>query len=194
MNVGWNLESVTTIAGTVGSAVVLYFFLRLDWKKFGLLYLLSAGLGVAICYALIYLKFYTFPYLLVPSLKIPVSIIVTVFPLYVLFAVRYRPQSLMHRLMFYLALVHFGVFTEAVAEKTSQIIRYNETWNLWESYGWWWIYLGAFEILGGRLIPPSLRRPLDETFATGRVGWFISHFIVIGTILLGGVELGKIIF
>ncbi len=191
MNIGWNINCVLTISSFFIICGIFYFFLRLDWKRYGVLLLLSAVTSVALCYVFVYLDFYTFPYLLIPAAKIPFTLIITVFPLYVLFAARYSPIALRYKLTFYMALVHFGVFSEAFGERALRLIQYSEHWHIWESYGWWWIFLLAFDILSRRLIPPDLRKPLDESFTYGRLGWFIAHFIFIATIFLGGVELGK---
>lgn len=176
--------------------ILLYFVIKIDWKRYGFLLLLSAVVGVALCYIFIYMRLYTFPYLLFPSIsKIPLTLILTIFPFYVIYGVRFSPKSWMYKIPFYWVLVHFGVFTEALAEKNTQLIKYAEHWQLWDSYTWWWIFLLVFEFVGGMIIPQEKRKPLDEDLLRyGKVGWFILHFILIATIFLAGLEAGKALF
>jgi hypothetical protein len=193
LNIGWNIESILTIASFVVTVGACYFVLRVNWKRYGALFLLSAVVGVALCYVFIYLDLYSFPYRLFPGIsKIPFTLILTIFPLYVLLGVRYSPKSWMFKVPFYWGLVHIGVLTEAWAEKSTQLIKYNPHWQLWESYTWWWIFLLVFEFAGGMLIPDNFRKPLDqELLRYGRLGWFILHFVLIVTIFLAGVDAGK---
>lgn len=81
-----------------------------------------------------------------------------------------------------------GMFSEAWAEHSTQLIKYNSLWDTWDSYTWWWIYLLVFEWAGGLIISPELRKPIDqELLKYGKSGWFTLHFILICTIYLAGV-------
>ena len=193
MNIGWNTESILTIASFVITGILIYLILRIHWKRYGLLLVISAVAGIALCYLFIYLNLYSFPYLMFPSLsKIPFTLILTIFPFYVLLGVRFSPKSWMYKIPFYWGIVHIGVLTEAWAEKTTQLIKYNPHWQIWDSYTWWWIFLLVFEFVGGMIIPQELRKPLDqELLRYGKLGWFILHFILISTVFLAGIDAGK---
>ena len=68
---------------------------------------------------------------------------------------------------------------------------YKENWDAWDSYTWWWIYLLLFEWIGGKIVPPPSRKPIQsKPFRYGRWGWVVFHFIVITTIFLAGVYTG----
>ncbi|WP_369751119.1 CBO0543 family protein [Paenisporosarcina sp. TG20] len=69
--------------------------IRLDWKKYGLLYLLSAGAGNILCLLFVSFNFYSFPYVLFPQiLQMPFHAVATFFLLYVLIGVRYSPVKM----------------------------------------------------------------------------------------------------
>jgi hypothetical protein len=169
--------------------------LRIDWRKYGLLYLISALVGVVLCYVFLGLKLYSFPYRLFPEIaKIPFTAILTIFPLYVLLGVRYSPSAWPWKIPFYWGMVHLGVFAEGWAENETQLIKYAGQWDLWTSYTWWWIYLLVFEAVGGSIIAKELRKPIDrEIFQYGKIGFFILHFILMVTIFIAGVYMGKVV-
>lgn len=196
MNIGWNIESVLSIGSLLITAAVSYLIIKIDWKRYGLLFAISGVVGVILCYVFIYMELYTFPYRLFPAVsKIPFTLILTIFPFYVLMGVRFSPKSWLYKIPFYWAIVHIGVFTEAWAEQKTQLIKYGSYWHLWESYTWWWIFLLLFEAIGGILLTPDLRKPLDqELLRYGKAGWFVLHFILITTIFLAGVNAGRILF
>jgi len=151
--------------------------------------LISALIGVILCYIFIYLGMYTFPYRLFPHISvIPFTAILTLFPAYVLIGVRYSPKSWPWKIPFYWAMVHIGISAEAWAEKCTQLVKYYPPWDTWDSYTWWWIYLLVFEWVGGLIISQELRKPIDEELLKyGKLGFFIIHFILIATIFLAGV-------
>jgi hypothetical protein len=192
MNIGWNLETYISIISFIITIVALFFIIRIDWKKYGLLFIISSIVGVIICFIFIGLNFYEFPYRLFPGIsKIPFTAILTVFPFYVLLGVRYSPKLWSWKIPFYWVLVHIGMFAETWAESHTQLIKYLSPWDVWDSYTWWWIYLLVFEWLGGLIIPPEKRKPLNhELLRSGTIGWFILHFILIATIFLAGVYTG----
>ncbi|MBC8059382.1 MAG: hypothetical protein H7Y18_01820 [Clostridiaceae bacterium] len=196
MNIGWNIETYLSILSLALTGILSFLVIKIDWKRYGFLFVLSAIIGVILCYIFIYMDLYTFPYRLFPKIsKIPFTLILTIFPFYVLLGVRYSPKSWPFKIPFYWAIVHFGVFTEAWAENRTQLIKYNPTWDLWDSYTWWWIFLLVFEWVGGLIISPELRKPLDqELLRYGQLGWFILHFILISTIFTAGVYAGKVLF
>ncbi len=192
MNIGWNIETYLSLAAIVFSTVVLLLILRKDWKNYGFLFLLSAIIGNVLCYIFVKLRLYYYPYRLFPQITtMPVSLILTMFPACIVFSVRYSPKSWAHKIPFYWVLVHLGVLIEGWAEEQTQLIKYNDTWDLWASYTWWWIFLLVFEWVGGMIVPAESRRPLDqELLKYGKIGWFIIHFILIGTIFIAGVYTG----
>lgn len=73
----------------------------------------------------------------------------------------------------------------------TDLIRYGADWGLWDSYIWWWLFLLIFEWIGGLLVKPEYRKPLNiEHLKLGKIGWFIIHFVLITTFFLAGVLLG----
>ena len=193
MTVGWNIETVLSIGALVASVAGAIFILRFQCKQYGLLFLLSGAVGLALCYLFLHLRLYSYPYELIPGIsKAPFTLVLTVFPFYVLAGVRYSPRSWGWKIPFYWVLVHFGVLAEAIIERYTQIIQYGEHWGLWDSYVWWWIFLLVFEWIGGMLVKPEHRKPLDPIHLRhGGVGWFITHFLLITTIFLAGVLAGR---
>ncbi|MGE5415346.1 MAG: CBO0543 family protein [Acidobacteriota bacterium] len=194
MNLGWNIETYISVSALIVSVVVTIMIVRLDWKKYGLLYLLSSVIGVILCYIFLELRLYSFPYRLFPQIaKIPFTAILTTFPLYVLVGVRYSPRLWPWKIPFYWGLVHLGVFAEAWLETHTQLIKYMALWDLWDSYTAWWLFLLIFEWVGGLIVPAELRKPIDqEVFSYGKLGYLILHFILISTIFLAGVHMGKV--
>ena len=192
MNIGWNIETYTTITALIITLILLFLLIKIDWKSYGLLFLISSGAGVILCYIFIGLNLYEFPYRLFPTIsKIPFTVILTVFPFYVLLGVRYSPAEWRRKICFYWVLIHIGMFGEVLAESRTQLIKYMSGWDVWDSYTWWWIYLLVFEWVGGMIIPADKRKPLTtDILSFGKIGWFIMHFILIVTIFLAGVYTG----
>lgn len=192
MNLGWNIETYISVISSIITGIATCYIVKIDWKKYGLLYLISSITGIILCYIFVYLGFYNFPYRLFPQIsEIPITAILTIFPFYVLAGVRYSPKTWPWKIPFYWAMVHIGVFVEALAENKTLLIKYNPVWGTWDSYTWWWIYLLVLEWVGGLIVAQNIRKPLDqELLKYGKVGWFILHFILIITIFLAGVHTG----
>ncbi|WP_100406963.1 CBO0543 family protein [Bacillus solitudinis] len=194
INIGTNIETFILLAVFVVGVVGLIYFLRLDWKRFGLLFLISALVGNIICLLFVKLGFYSYPYRLFPRLStMPITAVTTSFPLLVLIGVRYSPKIWAWKIPFYWVIIHIGMFFETLVLKNTRIIEYNFKWDFWDSYTWWWIYLLLFEWLGGKIVPDHLRKPLNiQHLHYGKVGWFIIHFVLIVTIFLGGYYVGTL--
>lgn len=196
MNLQYNLETIVTVASVIAAALGSFLIIRLNWKRYGLLFVLAAVVGNTLCYIFIHLGFYSFPYRLFPGLSsIPFSAVITVFPFLVLLGVRYSPRAWAYKIPFYWAIVHLGMTAETLAHLYTDLIHYKFAWDFWDSYTWWWIYLLVFEWVGGRIVPEHLRRPLStESFRYGNWAWIVLHLVVIITIFLGGVYLGHALF
>jgi hypothetical protein len=192
MNIGWNTETCLTLSAIVFSTAVSLLILRKNWKKYGLLFLLSAVIGNILCYIFVVLGLYYYPFRLFPQISImPVTLILTMFPALILFGVRYSPKQWAYKIPFYWVIVHLGVLVEGWAESRTQLIKYSASWNLWASYTWWWIFLLVFEWAGGIIVPAESRKPIDqELLKYGKIGFFITHFILITTIFIAGVYTG----
>lgn len=196
MSIGFNLETYLTVSSFVVSIALLIPIIKSDVKHYGLLYLISALTGVILCYIFIYLRLYSFPYLPFPKIsRIPFTVIISIFPLYVLYGVKYSPKPWPSKICFYWVLVHIGVLSEVLGENLTGLIKYGPFWHAWESYTWWWIFLLVFELVGGVIVPQESRKPLNQQLLlTGKPGWFITHFVLIATIFLGGVYAGITLF
>jgi hypothetical protein len=194
MNVGWNIESYLTIISFIVTVVLSTIIVKINWRQYGLLYILNGITGVILCYLFIAFDLYYFPYRILPDIsKIPFTVILTVFPFYTLIGVRYSPVSWAFKIPFYWFLVHIGVFTEVLMENNTQLIKYNLYWDVWDSYTWWWLFLLVFEWIGGIIVSPEFKKPLKaENFNYGKLGWFILHFVLIITIFLAGYYMGKV--
>jgi hypothetical protein len=164
---------------------------RLDWKRYGLLFLLSALTANLLCYAFTFVGLYSFPVnVLHGNLLIPYGLVSTVFPFGVLFGVRKSPEKWGWKIPFYWGIIHIGVLGEVILKNTI-IFKFEPEWDLWDSYTLWWLYYLLFELLGGKLIPSRLRTPIhSDSFRYGRWAWILFHVIVITTIFLAGVYVG----
>lgn len=191
-----NLEIYLLVIPTLISIIGCGFIIRIDWKQYGFLFLLSSAVGGLICYLLTLIGFYTFPYRLLPNIcRFPFYTILSVFPLYVLLGVRYSPQPWPWKIPFYWIMVHLGVLSEVLVENNTDLLKYLQYWDLWDSYTTWWLYFLIFEWVGGLIVSPEKRRPIDqESFRFGRLGWFILHFVLILTVLLAGFYVGRVTF
>ncbi|MTI79563.1 MAG: hypothetical protein FH758_01580 [Firmicutes bacterium] len=192
MNIQNNIETYIAITSLIFSLIGSYFILRIDWKRYGSVYLLSGIVGNILCYIFVKLGFYSYPFRLFPKVSImPFETILTIFPFYVILGVRYSPQSWAYKIPFYWAVVHVGMLTETLVLNFTKLISYDYKWDFWDSYTWWWIFLLAFDYVGGLIVPENLRKPiLKESFYYGKWAWLILHLIVIITIFLGGYYLG----
>ncbi|WP_232223968.1 CBO0543 family protein [Anoxybacteroides tepidamans] len=189
------LEYIVTAVAIVGSIFGSYFIIKLDWRKYGLLYLISGVSANIVCILFLALDFYKFPVTpLNGALTIPFTALLTTFPYYVLLGVRYSPRRWAWKIPFYWGMVHLGVTAEKLLEEYTKIIQYEKFWDTFDSYAAWWIYLLIFEYVGGRLIPPHLRKPIHiKAFRYGNWAWLLLHFILILSIFLAGVYVGTLL-
>lgn len=170
-----------------------YFILRLDWKRYGLLYLLTGILGNVLCYLFVEVGFYSFPYIFLPIIKIPILAILTAFPYYVLLGVRYSPTNWAYKIAFYGVIINTGVFAETVLKNMTSLIRYDFEWDFWDSYTTWWGFFILMEWISTKIIPPYLRKPLSiDVFRFGNWFWFVIHIVAMFTIFLAGLYLGLV--
>ncbi|KGP72797.1 CBO0543 family protein [Pontibacillus yanchengensis] len=186
------LEHFIMLSVVIGSLLGAYFILRINWKRYGLLFFLSGLIGNILCMIFLLLNFYKFP--VVPfhlGIKMPVSAILTAFPYYVLLGVRYSPKRWAWKIPFYMGMVNLGILVEKLLEEYTEIIEYTTYWDTFDSYAVWWVYLLVFEYIGGRLIPQEDRKPIHvKSLWYGRWAWFVLHFIFLVTIFLAGVYVG----
>ncbi len=179
------------ILGVVGC----FYFIRLDWKRYGFIFLISLMSANLLCYIFTFIGFYSFPNnVLHQPFIMPFGLVSTVFPFITLFGIRYSPEKWIWKIPFYWAIVHLGVLGEVILKHTS-IFRFEPEWDLWDSYTLWWIYYLLFELLGGKVIPKDLRKPINsDSFRYGGWAWIVFHIIVISTIFLAGVYVGVTVF
>ncbi|MCA1029541.1 hypothetical protein LCL95_00685 [Bacillus timonensis] len=194
INIGLDKETFIYCFIILTGMISLIYFLKLDWKRYGLLFILTTIVGNILCYIFVKLKFYSYPYLLFPKMTImPFTAITFSFPIMVLFAVRYSPREWTWKIPYYWAIIHTGILFEAYALHQTRIIEYNYKWDMWDSYTWWWIYFLLFEWIGGLIILDNLRKPLSiQHLRYGKLGWALIHFILIITIFLAGYYLGTL--
>lgn len=194
MNLQWNIETYITLTFFFLSLLGSYLIIRLDWKRYGLVFLLSGIVGNILCYIFVQLGFYSFPYRIFPQIStMPFETILTIFPLIVLIGIRYSPRPWLYKIPFYWVIVHLGMLGETLAQNFTRLISYDFHWDFWDSYTWWWIFLLTFDYIGGMIVPEHLRKPLEtEHMNYTKLGWFLLHFILIITIFLGGYYLGII--
>ncbi|MFZ3578655.1 CBO0543 family protein [Virgibacillus sp. DJP39] len=194
INFGFNIESFAYILTIVISGTVIVLFLKLDWKRYGLLFLISGFVANVLCFIFVAFDFYFFPYVFFPNItNMPIDAVTLTFSMLVLIGVRYSPEKWGWKIPFYWVIIHIGMLLETVAINYTQIMKYNYKWDFWDSYTWWWIYLLIFQWLGDLLIPHELRKPIDfRHLQYGKIGWAIIHFVLIITIFLGGYYLGRL--
>ena len=194
LNIGLNIETFIHVLVFVIGSVCLILFLKLDWKRYGLLFVISGFFGNILCYIFVKLGFYLYPYLLFPELEIMPFITITLtFPILVLLTVRYSPENWAWKIPFYWSIIHVGMFGETWALNNTRLIEYNYKWDFWDSYTWWWIYFLVFEWIGSLIIPKELRKPINLNYLKyGQLGWIIIHFVLIVTIFLAGYYLGSL--
>ncbi len=195
MNLHSNIETYIALISLTISIIGSYLIIRLDWKRYGLLFIIVGTIGNILCYIFVKFGFYSYPYRLFPNISImPFETILTIFPLYSLIGIRYSPKPISWKLPFYWVLIHTGMLFETLVLNFTELIKYNAKWDFWDSYTWWWIFLLGFEWFSTFIIPDDLRNPLDyQTLRYNRIGWFLIHFILITTIFLGGFYLGKVL-
>lgn len=124
-------ETMILIAATAISLIGSLFIIRLDWIRYGLLFLLTAITGNILCYIFVRIGSYSFPVRLFPHISImPFEAILTVFPFYVLLGVRYSPSAWAYKIPFYWAFVHLGMLGETIFLNTTRLIKYNSHLNM----------------------------------------------------------------
>ncbi len=195
MKTPWSIELLILIAAITISIIGSILIIRINWKKYGLLYILSAVTGNLLCYIFIKFGFYSFPIRLFPTVfSMPFEAILTAFPFLVILSVRFSPKEWSYKIPFYWVIVHLGMLGETLILLKTGLITYNFKWDFWDSYTWWWIYFLLFEWIGGLIIPQNSRNPISsESFRYGKWAWILLHFILIITIFLGGIYLGKVL-
>ena len=192
--IGLNIETFIHVLVIVMGGIGLILFLKLDWKSYGLLFVISGIVGNVLCYIFVKLGFYSFPYLFFSGVtSMPFLTITLTFPTLVLLAVRYSPEKWGWKIPFYWAIIHIGMLGETSALNNTRLIEYNYKWDFWDSYTWWWIFFLVFEWIGSLIIPKGLRKPINLDYLKyGKLGWMIIHFILIVTIFLAGYYLGSL--
>ncbi|WP_156288628.1 CBO0543 family protein [Oceanobacillus salinisoli] len=137
INVGFHIEFFVHITVIIIGFLGLLFFLKLDPRRYGLLFILATLVGNILCFIFVKLNFYLFPYVLFPAFEfMPISAVTLSFPILVLFAVRYSPKQWGWKIPFYWTIVHIGVFIETWALTNTLLIQYDKEWDLWDSYTW----------------------------------------------------------
>lgn len=194
MGLGWNVETYISLTGIIISTIISILIIKINWRQYGLLFVISGLVGTLLCYLFIEVGFYIYPYRFFPKLtKMPFTLVLTMFPFYVLFGVRFSPKAWSYKIPFYWVMVHIGVFGEVLSQTFTQIIKYQGYWDTWDSYTWWWLFLIIFEFVGGTIVSQENRKPIDESnFKYGKLGWIILHFTLISTIFMAGFYMGKV--
>jgi hypothetical protein len=195
MVVYMNLNELIILSIIILASLGSLYFIRLGWKHYGLLFLISVLSSNLICYLLTRVGFYSFPNnVLHKGFLIPYGLVSTVFPFITMFGVRYSPKQWIWKIPFYWAVVHLGVLGEVIL-KNSAIFKFEPEWDLWDSYTLWWLNYLLYELLGSKIIPENLRKPISaESFRYGNWVWIVFHIIVITTIFLAGVYVGVTMF
>lgn len=184
-------EMYISIISVFVSLIGSYFILRLSWKRYGLLYLIAGVLGNVLCYIFVKVGFYSFPYVFMPVLKLPVVSILTAFSFYVLIGVRYSPVSWLNKIAFYGVIINIGVLLETIFKNATNLIQYDFEWDFWDSYTTWWAFFILMEWMGGKIIPQHLRAPIKaEAFRFAQWFWFVVHIVGMFTVFLAGLYLG----
>ncbi|WP_174731757.1 CBO0543 family protein [Mesobacillus harenae] len=185
------VELIAVTAGLTGIVMIL----KSNWKWYGVLYLLSSASAASVCYLFVTLDFYSFKAKLTEVLPIPIIEMLTVIPFLSLLGVKYSPEKWIWKIPFYAVLVHIAITLETtVLHRPVQIIDFKISWDLWDSYTAWWIYLLFFEGIGGKIVPASSRTPINSSsFRYGQWAWIILHVVMLTTIFLAGVYLGRLL-
>jgi len=137
MNLANSIETYITITSIAFAFIASCFILRVNWKRYGLIFLLTGVLGNILCYVFVKIGFYSYPFRLFPGLStMPFETILIIFPFIVILGVRYGPRNWSHKLSFYWVLVHIGMLAETLAHNFTDLIHYNYEWDFWDSYTW----------------------------------------------------------
>ncbi|QOR68071.1 hypothetical protein IM538_08050 [Cytobacillus suaedae] len=192
MNEPFSVEGLVIIFSTIISIIISFLIIRLNWKRYGLLFLLSSFTGYFICYVFVKLEYYHYPYTLLPNYSLmPITAITTVFPFIVITAVCFSPKEWKWKIPFYWTIVHAGMSFEIWAIRNTTIIEFLNKWDAGNSYASWWIYLLIFQVIGERIIPEKDTYPINsEKFRFTNIFWIISHVILIGSFYYFGYHTG----
>ena len=121
-NLSLTVETFVHVIAIVTGSIGLLLFLKLDWKKYGLLFIISGIVGNALCYIFVKLGFYSFPYLFFPKNSIiPFITITFTFPVLVLLTIRYSPEKWAWKIPFYWAIIHIGMLVETWALNNTRL-------------------------------------------------------------------------
>lgn len=196
LDLQWStIETRVAVAVFIIGLAVLVYLLRLNWKQYGLFSLIIALIGVSLCSLFVAVGFYEFPYLPNPNkLGIPVAVMAIVFPSIIALSVRYSPTDWAYKIPYYWVIVHLFVFIELILQEKTNLIKYKFAWDLWDTYSAWWVYLLMLEWIGGKIIAPKFRKPIEaQAFRYGNWAWIVLHAVLIFTIFLGGLYSGMLI-
>ncbi|MEW5322258.1 CBO0543 family protein [Geobacillus thermoleovorans] len=183
----WAVELLAVTLSVAGS----FWIAKQHVRTYAVLYAFSAAVGIVLCLAFVYAGFYSFPVKLVPYTPIPLVEMATIIPFFVLFGVKYSPESWAWKLPFYFATVQLIMLFELIALVSPLSLIDYKKWDVWDSYTAWWLYLLFFEWMGGKIVPRKARSPLAaSSFRYGRWGWVIVHAIAMTTVFLAGVYAG----
>ncbi|OGO76624.1 MAG: hypothetical protein A2Y23_05510 [Clostridiales bacterium GWB2_37_7] len=192
MNIEWNIETFILLGGAGISFIASMFVMKISWKQYGILYITAAIIGEILDIVFVKLDLFYYPYKLFHNMPIsPYTLVMTIFPFYVIFGVRYSPMPWKYKFPFYMTIIHLGMTGEVLAQYFTKVIEYGEHWDTWDSYIWWWLFILGFELVGGLIVSKEYRTPISEdVFKYGNLGWYITQFIFTATVFLGGVLLG----
>lgn len=196
MDLQWStIETRISVTTFLISFMVLIYLLRLNWKQYGLFSFIIALIGGSLCTLFVSIGFYDFPYLPIPNkLGIPIAVMGVVVPSIIALAVRYSPIEWAYKIPYYWVIVHIIVLVELILQENTNLIKYKFAWDLWDTYSAWWIYFLVLEWIGGKIISPNFRKPIDsQAFRYGNWAWIVLHTILIFTIFLGGLYSGMLI-
>ncbi len=193
MNQPFSLEGLIIIFSTIISIIISILIIRLNWKRYGLLFLLSSFAGYFICYIFVKLGYYHYPYTLLPNYSLmPITSITTVFPFIVIGSVCFSPKEWKWKIPFYWTIVHAGMVFEIWAIRNTTLIEYLNKWDSWDSYTSWWIYLLIFQLIGEKIVPAKYTYPINSAkFRYSSIFWIISHMILVGSIFYFGYHTGS---
>lgn len=193
LNDPFSLEGIIIITSTIVSLIISVLIIRLNWKRYGLLFLLSSTIGYLICYAFVNLGYYYYPYTLLPNYSLmPITSVTTVFPFIVITSVCFSPKEWKWKIPFYWTIVHAGMSFEIWAIRNTSIIEYLNKWDSWDSYTTWWIFLLLFQLAGEKIIPEKDTYPINsDKFKFTKVFWVISHVILIASFFYFGFHTGS---
>jgi hypothetical protein len=161
MNIQLDIEIFISLGGSILSFIASILIAKANWKQYMKLYIATAVIGEIVDVVFVKLKFYHYPYKLFHHMSVsPYTLIMTIFPFYILFGVKYSPTSWKYKFAFYMTLIHLGMVGEILAQNFTKVIEYGRHWNTWDSYIWWWIFILGFELVGGLIVSREYRTPI----------------------------------